>query len=147
MYAVPFEKMIPSKDVRDYCEKTGREFTLSEQATLVFNNPLLCFDEVDSLLEKILSSCGDEDFTECVPRVNNRFEDNYVEVPHPFKKGDWNFSHDHPYIPTLVYAELAENTEQEKARKELFEVAQELLRGEGSLEVYGYTFRDYNEKY
>lgn len=338
MNAVPFEKIIPSKDVRDYCEKIGHHFTLSEQATLVFNNPLLNFDEIDSLLEKILISCGESDedkklkkeleeqlefdkkikkifyneekavidpsgfdaaqpplffysiswdygdewdddhycffstfdgckkhiekefandekhgwekrpfritkkyldpiksskyisvtfspdfelediyslgfgdevFTECVPRENNRFEDNYVEVPHPFrkgdivkslakgrfckeaseglvcrpedeedynagiehhkklkarnlidfsdiclnveylcgKKGDWDFSHDHPYIPTLVYAELPASTEQEKARKELFEVAQELLRGEGSLEIYGYTMRSYNEKY
>ncbi|MCR4822008.1 MAG: hypothetical protein K5873_03940 [Treponema sp.] len=46
-------KMIPSKAVREYLQKIGHEFSLCEEAALIYQNPLLRQDESLDALNKI----------------------------------------------------------------------------------------------
>lgn len=46
------KKLIPSKSLREYLQKTGHEFSLCEEAALIYQNPLLRQDErLDALNE------------------------------------------------------------------------------------------------
>ena len=45
---------VPSKDVREYCEKLGRVFAPYELATLITQNSLLSYSEQDALLAELI---------------------------------------------------------------------------------------------
>ena len=47
------KKLIPSKSLREYLQKTGHEFSLCEEAALIYQNPLLRQDERLDALNKI----------------------------------------------------------------------------------------------
>lgn len=47
------KKLIPSKSLREYLQKTGHEFSLCEEAALIYQNPLLRQDERLDVLNKI----------------------------------------------------------------------------------------------
>jgi len=49
-------KMIPSKAMREYLQKTGHEFSLCEEAALIYQNPLLRQDERLDALNEIAKS-------------------------------------------------------------------------------------------
>ena len=45
---------VPSKDVREYCEKIGRTFAPYELATLICQNTLLGYSQKDALLAELV---------------------------------------------------------------------------------------------
>ena len=64
-------ELIPSKDVRDYMEKRGRELTDFEKATLIYNHSAMNMAEKTDALRKLLSVTED---AELKKQIQERLE-------------------------------------------------------------------------
>ena len=107
---ITIAELIPSKDVREYLLEKGRVFTDFEKATLIYNHSGMCYEEKLLKLKELMEITNDAslkkqireriEYDECFLRGKNksyrasiddcrgRFENAYVEIPHPFRNGD-----------------------------------------------------------
>lgn len=92
-------ELIPSKDTREFLEKIGHTFTDFEKATLIFNNRQATDEAKMQALRNLLTVTEDNRLAKQIKerienmrgRISNseeRFEECYISIPHPFRQGD-----------------------------------------------------------
>ena len=67
---------VPSKDVREYCEKLGRFFAPYELATLICQNSTLSYSQQDTLLAEIIPELKAETNAES-KNIGGRYKNSY----------------------------------------------------------------------
>ena len=67
---------VPSKTVREYCEKLGRVFAPYELATLICQNSTLSYSQQDTLLAEIIPELKAESNAE-IKNIGGRYKNSY----------------------------------------------------------------------
>lgn len=105
--------LIPSKDVRELVEKTGKKFTDFEKAVLIYNGILPYYEKLQ-LLKELLDSSEDYSLREMLKKRISRdeedikcFEENTEGYVYILNSGE--FSPEDNYCGCFVSAEMAYN--------------------------------------
>ena len=115
---IPLEQLISSKDIIAQCKKENRIFTPFEQAVLIYQNPELTHKVKLILLNQIDEAIKDDtEYNELHNQLEERirtkdakpvewfhkehFANAFIEVPYPFRNGDFVHTIDDEKIASL----------------------------------------------